>query len=113
MWLGGLGFEAGSDQDFNLYLLLSWVATVHTGGRARGGYGVVIHSGWGKGRKQGKGRREGRDYGNAGYKGRLDEKKKEKKILGLVDTQQHDNMKLTIARRVSPNEWAHGLSKQS
>ena len=59
MWLGGLEFEAGSDQDFNLYLLLSWVATVHTGGRARGGYPLGV----GKGEEA----REGK----VGIKGRL------------------------------------------
>ena len=64
MWLGGLGFEAGSDQDFNLYLLLSRVATAHTGGRARGGYPLGV----GKGRE---GREEGKVQGKAGSKGRL------------------------------------------
>ena len=36
--LGGLGFEAGSDQDFNLYLLLSRNATIRYGSRVRGGF---------------------------------------------------------------------------
>ena len=54
LWLGGLGFEAGSDQDFNLYLLLSWVATAHTGGRARGGYPLGV--GKGEEAREGKGR---------------------------------------------------------
>ena len=63
MWLGGLGFEAGSDQDFNLYLLLSRVATAHAGGRARGGYPLGV----GEARK---GRREGLK-GKAGNKGKL------------------------------------------
>ena len=53
--------------------------------------------------------------GKVGIKGRLGVRVggTKKKILGLVDTQQHDNMKLTIAWRVSPNTWVHGLSKRS
>ena len=67
MWLEGFGVEAGSDQDLNLYLLLSRVATAHTGGRARGGYPLGV----GKGRE---GREEGRVQGKAGSKGRLGER---------------------------------------
>ena len=55
---------------------------------------------------------EGRE-GKVGIKGKLGVRVggTKKKILGLVDTQQHDNMKLTIARRVLLNAWKHGLSK--
>ena len=68
LWLGGLGFEAGSDQDFNLYLLLSRVATAHTGGRARGGYPLGVGEG-------GRGGREGLK-GKAGSKAGQKEKEK-------------------------------------
>ena len=40
MWLGGLGFEAGSEQDFNLYLSLTRVSTAQFRVKDRGWRGV-------------------------------------------------------------------------
>ena len=75
-------------------LLLSRVATAHTGGRARGGYPLGV----GKGRE---GREEGKVQGKAGSKGRLGVRagwNKKKQILGPDDTRQYNDMELTSAR---------------
>ena len=65
-------------------MLLSRVATAHTGGRARCGYPLQV-GGRGRGRREE--REEGKVQGKAGSKGRLDvrtgrTKKNKTKILG-------------------------------